>query len=573
MAAVVLAMKGEVPMLNLILAPASRRWTRRARAGLGALVVAVTIALALAACGGSSSSSSTSSATSTSTNTTGAGTVVSGPGGTVSIRSIDDLDTFDPAKTGAPNMAVQALDFAYDRLVYMTPSYQLKPYLASSWVTTPTSVTFHIRSGATCDNGTPVTPAVVANSLRYTLAKSTASPYLSYVTGPGALKSITDNSSAGTVTVTLTKPYNALVTSFATPFPTAIICPKGVSNPKSLSTAPDGSGPYVYDAARSTRGSEYVFTLRKNYNWGPLGWTAHTNGVPQTIIERIATDETTGANLFLTGEVQISPSYGINERRVAASTSAYNYTTSSLQMGSWGVVFNQNSGRVGADPSVRHAAYLALDGPSMIKAAFSNLGVPFTTLTTPNMQCYNPAVGKATPGYDVSLSKRILENDGYKPGSNGVMAKNGKPLQLKMVMWNTTNQLGDFMQSALSKVGISSTVENTDINTWIAALFTTKNYDISVYSYYSSFPNPVIMPAQDASLSINDPTYFSLSQKAEETPAAAQCPAWDTALTRAETAYDVKPIGVSKNVWFGKGWRFAAPVDVIVDPFTLQQTK
>ena len=49
-------------------------------------------------------------------------------------------------------------------------------------------------------------------------------------------------------------------------------------------------------------------------------------------------------------------------------------------MGLWGTVFNQSAGRVGADPAVRHAAYLALDANSMMKAAFSNLGVVFNTM-------------------------------------------------------------------------------------------------------------------------------------------------------------------------------------------------
>jgi peptide/nickel transport system substrate-binding protein len=185
------------------------------------------------------------------------------------------------------------------------------------------------------------------------------------------------------------------------------------------------------------------------------------------------------------------------------------------------------------------------------------------------MQCYDTGVGNATPGFDPTQAKSILAKDGYKPGSGGVMAKNGKPLNLHIVMWNTTNQLGDYMQQELQKIGVSSTVQNEDINSWISALFTTKNYDLSVYSYYSSFPNPVIMPAQDSSLSINDPRYFALSSAAEETPVAKQCAAWDKALTRAVTNYDVKPMGVSKNIWFGRGWKFAAPYDVLVDPFTL----
>jgi len=498
-----------------------------------------------------------------------AGTAAAGSGGTVTIRSIDDLDTYNPAKTSAPNMAVQALELTYDRLVYLSPAGKLEPYLATKWVTQGDSLVLTIRKGATCADGTPVTPAVVAGSLNYELAKKTASPYLNYDTGPGAVKSITSSAAADTVTITLTKPYNALPTALATTFPDAIICPAGVKNPASLNSAPDGSGPYVLDKSATTRGSVYTFTLRKNYNWGPGGWTANTPGVPSTIVDRVVTDETTAANELTTGQVDIAPVFGINEPRIAANHSLYTFTTQALQMGSWGTVFNQSAGRVGADPAVRHAVYLALDSPSMVKAAFSNEGVVFNTMVTPNMQCYDTVVGRYATGYNVAQAKSILAKDGYKASGNGTLAKNGKPLSLHIVMWNTTNQLGDYMQQALSQVGIAATVQNEDINTWLTALFTTKNYDLTVYSYYSSFPNPVIMPAQDASLSINDPKYLALSSTAEETPAAKQCPAWDKALEQAVSNYDVKPMGVSKNIWFAKGWKFAAPYDVVVDPFTL----
>jgi peptide/nickel transport system substrate-binding protein len=491
-----------------------------------------------------------------------------GSGGSVSIRAIDDLDTFNPAKTGAPNLAVQALELTYDRLVYLSPAGKLEPYLATKWKSAGAVTTLTIRKGATCADGTKITPAVVANSLNYELSKKTASPYLNYDVGPGALKSVTANNAADTVTITLTKPYNALVTALATAFPDSIICPAGVKNPSSLNAAPDGSGPYILDKAHTTRGSVYTFTLRKDYNWGPGGWSATKPGVPSTIVYRVVTDDSTAANLLTTGQVDIAPVFGINEQRVAADKSAYTFTTQALQMGSWGAVFNQSSGRVGADPAVRHAAFLALDSSSAMKAAFANLGVVFNTEVTPNMQCYDTAVGKLTPGYDIAQAKSILAKDGYKL-SGGVLKKNGKTLTLHIVEWNTANQLADYMQQALSQIGISSTVQNEDINTWITALFTTKNYDLTVYSYYSSFPNPVIMPAQDASLSIDDPTYFALSQAAEETPTSKQCPAWDKALGRAVTNFDVKPMGVSKNVWFGKGWKFAAPYDVVVDPFDL----
>lgn len=532
--------------------------------------VAGSVAVLLSACGGGSGNSP-SSGNAAALQSSGGGPVVSGPGGTVTIRTVDDLDTFNPATSGAPNTALEAIELTYDRLLYLTPTGKLKPYLATSWTTTPNSVTLKIRKGATCSDGTPITPAVIADSLKYSLAKSTAGPYAQYVTGLGSLTSVTYNNPNDTVKIVLTKPYNALLQSLATPYSATIICPAGVRNPKSLSTAPAGSGPYVYDQSASQRGSSYVFNLRKNYDWGPAGWNAQKAGIPTKVVLKVVTDETTAANLFLTGGVNIAPATGINEPRVQGNHSAYTFMNQSLQAGSWGVLFNQGQGRVGADAAVRHAAYLALDASAMTKAAFSNLGVMFKTMLTPNMTCYDPALGNATPAYNLAQARQILERDGYKL-SGGAMTRGGKPINLKLVMWNTTNQLGDYIQSQLRKIGINSTLENTDAPTWVNVLFTTKNWDLTVFAYYSAFTDPSIMPAQDATLSINDPTYFKLSTTAEQAP-SNKCAAWDTALRRAVSNYDVKPVGVAKNMWFGKGWKFSAPFNVFIDPFTIEKTK
>jgi len=496
-----------------------------------------------------------------------------GSGGAVTIRSIDDVDTFNPATTTATNMAVQAIELTYDRLVYLSPTGKIEPYLATSWTTTPNSATLKIRRGATCADGTSITPTVVANSLRYSLSPATNGPYTNYITGQAGLKSVTANDAQDTVTITLKAPYNALMTSLATPYAASIICPKGVSDPSSLNAAPNGSGPYVLDSARSVRGSTYVFKLRKDYNWGPNSWTAKKNGIPSTIVERVVTDESTAANLLTAGQIDITPIFGINVPRIAANHALYTFTTSALQIGSWGAIMNQSPGRVGADPAVRHAVFLALDGPSMVKAAFSTEGVAFSTLTTPNMQCYDPTVGQATPGFDPHLAKMILEQDGYQLGKDGVMSKDGKPLTIAITMWNTTGPLGEYIQQSLRRIGIKSTLQNTDINTWINTLFTSKNYDLTVYAYYSGLPNPVIFPAQDSTLSINDPKYFSLAADAEAAPSATACKAWSTALKQSVLDFNVKPIGVSKNTWFGNHWKFTAPYNVVIDPFTLEKTR
>ena len=185
----------------------SPRVASRWRALLVAAAAGLAV-LALSASGGGSSSSSTktsSRSTPGSTASSGAGTVVSGPGGTVKIRSSDDVDTFDPAKTGAENMSVQALELAYDRLLYQSPDGKLEPYLANSWTTHARLGDVHASvKGATCADGTPMTPKVVADSLRYSFSQKTArARNLGYAAGGGGAKSVTSTTRPRHVTITL----------------------------------------------------------------------------------------------------------------------------------------------------------------------------------------------------------------------------------------------------------------------------------------------------------------------------------------------------------------------------------
>ena len=541
---------------------------------LFALAIGVgAICMLLAACGGGAPTSNNKEVEGGKVASEGGGKAVSGSGGEVKIRADDDVDTFDPATTGATNLAVQAISLTYDRLVYLSPTGKLEPYLASSWKVTPDSATFDIRKGATCDDGTEVTPKVVADSLNYELSPKTAGPYLGYVVGGGELKSVTADEKAGTVTVTLTKPYNGLVASLATAFPGSIICPSGMKNVKGLGAAPAGSGPYELNASASQRGSSYVFELRKDYNWGPDGWKAGQNGVASKIVFDVATEETTAANMLTTGQVQIAPIAGINESRVAANPSNFTFKTSALELGSWGTVMNEEKGLAGADQKVREAVFMALNNKEMVKAAFSTQGVAFDTSLTPNMSCYDASIGKYAAPYDPTKAKEVLEEDGYKPGAGGVMTKDGKPLDLRLVMWNLTGPLGEYMQEQLKKVGIQSSVKSTDIDSWVTTLFTKKNYDLSVYAYYSSFPNPAIIPAQDEALGIENAKYYELSAKAAEAPSGSECPAWNKALTQSVKDFNVRPMGVQTTDWFAKGWKFAAAYGHLLDGFTLFKTE
>ena len=52
--------------------------------------------------------------------------------------------------------------YAYDTLIYVDLEGQVVPQLAESWEATPESVTFTVREGVTCTDGTEITPSVVS---------------------------------------------------------------------------------------------------------------------------------------------------------------------------------------------------------------------------------------------------------------------------------------------------------------------------------------------------------------------------------------------------------------------------
>ena len=83
---------------------------------------------------------------------------------TVAIRAVGDWKTLDPhSNPTAPGYTI--ILAAYDRLVALDKG-KVVPYLAKSWTIGPGSVTFDLRTDATCTDGTRVTADVVAKSMR-----------------------------------------------------------------------------------------------------------------------------------------------------------------------------------------------------------------------------------------------------------------------------------------------------------------------------------------------------------------------------------------------------------------------
>src|SRR5207245_2358407 len=151
-------------------------------------------------------------------------------GGTMTIRVFDDWGSLDILTTLPRQTALHVTEALYDRLIAIGADNKLIPYLAESWKQTPDEITFTIRNGVTCADGTPLTATAVGDWLKKWTTANKAQAERYFRPGP---YTITVNDPARTVSLKLAGPFSDAIWGFASNN-MGVVCPKGVADPKLL---------------------------------------------------------------------------------------------------------------------------------------------------------------------------------------------------------------------------------------------------------------------------------------------------------------------------------------------------
>lgn len=308
-------------------------------------------------------------------------------GGSIAIAISTDPSSFDPV-LAAGQHTFQVDSFLYDTLIRRDDDSALVGGLATEWeVESASEYLFTIRDDATCSDGSPITPTVVADSLSYLANPETGSTWKALVFGQGDA-TITPDDEAGTVRVSLSQPFTNLESGL-TASQTGIICPEGLADLEGLAAGTvDGafSGPYTI--SESNAGIGYTLALREDYDaWPKL--SKPLEGVPADTIElTLSSDESTMANQIMSGDLDFAQLADYNTIERFASDDSYHkvevtgYTTY--------VIFNQREGRVFADnPEARQAVARAVDQDAF-NTVFSNGNSEVLTSIVPSsFACVN----------------------------------------------------------------------------------------------------------------------------------------------------------------------------------------
>jgi peptide/nickel transport system substrate-binding protein len=149
-----------------------------------------------------------------------------------------------------------------------------------------------------------------------------------------------------------------------------------------------------------------------------------------------------------------------------------------------------------ANLQVRQAVTLSLDRVNDAKAMLSALDWPATTMDS-HIWTNNQAQYKATCGdfcqTDDAKAGTLLEQAGYKKGSDGYYAKDGKALSLTFVIpaGVTSNATeSGIQQNALKKAGIKVVIKTVPSDPFFPDYIIPGNFDLTIFSWIGT-PFPV----------------------------------------------------------------------------------
>lgn len=455
------------PHLHTSSMPVSRR---RLLGWGGGLAAGIGLAPMLTACGDGSPSAATSAG-----------------GGTLTMGINATPDTLDPGATG---LALTLLiSFAlFDPLVYWLPDGKggsaFHPGLAESWTISPDAAvyTFKLRKGVTFHDGTTFDAKAVKATYDHVVDPKTKSKSGLGALGPYKETKILDDY---TVQIVFTAPnasflHQQAAGNFGISSPAAL----AKYGPTGFGNNPVGTGPFSFESYQA--GSQLTLLKNPKYTWGPKALGDGPAKLDKLIF-RIVTDDSGRYNALQSGQLQIAMNLPPNNISAAQKSGKFQQLIVPSIGTPLGMPINVAKAPTD-DPLVRQAIMYAVDQDSLVKDVLYDVYKPAHNVLTPITPGYSEAASK-TYAYDPAKASALLDQAGWKAGDGGVRSKNGKPLNLEIILFSGggLELPTQFVVSELQKVGFSA---NTSVQPFATAqaAFNSGAHNLGSFGYYGADP-------------------------------------------------------------------------------------
>jgi peptide/nickel transport system substrate-binding protein len=481
-----------------------------------------------------------------------------GPAGSVTLAVGTDPGNLDPQLTIVS--AARYVDtYAYDTLVNLTGPGQIASGLAQSWkVVSPTKVTFTLHKGIKCTDGTKMTATVVKKNLDFVGDPKNKSPLLGLFMPVGA--TTTANNAKRTVTVTTATPNPFMIQGLGL---VQMVCAKGLANRSILAHGTDGTGPYALTSG--IPGDHYTFVVRKGYKWGPNGVTTAMKGLPAKVTLKVVTNETTSANLLLTGGLNLATIAGPDRSRL--DKSKLFKIVSPAQPNE--LFFNENPGHPAANPAVRKAIVQALNLGQIGNVATSGRGLKMTQLSLQNFTpCSGNSVTGNVPRYNPSAARSVLGSAGNLKLLYATDAGPSYPPSAELLQAQLQSAGGHVTLEPKSTAALQGTIFGS--GDWDVLIIGIGVANPSQFTGLVSGPTPSQKGANFANIS--NATYGKDVASAMKQVGTKGCKTWLAAESALFKGADIAPLAVSTSATYGKHLSFRLGVQGPV-PTSLRLTK
>ncbi|WP_228282500.1 ABC transporter substrate-binding protein [Brevibacterium atlanticum] len=372
-------------------------------------------------------------------------------GGTLKIAYDVDPTCLDGQQQGT-NVTLNVTRQITDSLTDQDPETQeIKPWLAESWDVSEDAktFTFHLRDGVKFQDGTDFTSASVKENFEAIQdLGAKASLGQTYLDG---LKSI-KTPDKQTVTFTFDKSNAQFLQATST-------MSLGFYSSDTLAKSAEerctgdlvGTGPFQLKsfehnkAIKLARFDDYDWPSSIAEHEGP----AHLDGIEFSIVPEASVRN----GSLLSGQVDVDFSVQSQDEKTLEAQGL-----GIASRPNPGVVYNlvpKVTGKITKDKAVRQALVKGIDR-DQLKSVISAHQAPATSVlakSTPEYEDLSDLLA-----YDPDGAKKLLEDDGWKVGDDGIRVKDGTPLSVTLTYWQDASFL-ELVQQQLREIGFDLKLE------------------------------------------------------------------------------------------------------------------
>jgi peptide/nickel transport system substrate-binding protein len=422
---------------------------------------------------------------------------------TLTIGAVQDIKSWDPAQAHIGHF-MPYFQAAYDGLLIRDLTGVPKPNLATkwSWSGDRTELTMTLRSGVTFSNGESFNAAAAkANLDNNRKSNGPQAPQLTEVTSVEVI-------SPTQIKIKLSAANPALLTYLSGS--SGFMAAPSTLGSTALAAAPVGSGPYLLNTSKTSKGSTYVFDANPKY------WDKKKQKF-QTVTFKVITDTTARLNAILSGQIDATL---LDYATTAPAVSGGLTLKQSFVDWSGLLLWDRAGTKVKAlgDERVRQAINMAFDRPAMLKALLGGTGSVTNQVFSPTSGAYSDALDKTYP-YNPKKAKDLLKAAGYPNG-----------FELPMPNMSFANPtLSTFITQYLKEIGVTVKWQDVSPANFVGELRSGK-YPASWFQLFqgSSWEAMQQMVTPNATWNIlksTDPEITAALKKIEQNPNALKAQA------------------------------------------------